>query len=130
MRHVRLKDGAELRRPRCSVTDQRNAPESDNDFGKQSLVQPSSSDSESRGSRWMRMANRIHIRPHVVKEKVHGQLGGKFPLTGKLPALKIGYHQIFWREHPLVHARRGGQNALLVQAHRHISLAGYVIALL
>src|SRR5258707_152250 len=74
MRHVRLQRGAQFRSSRRSVADERNAAEADDNFRKQSLVESASGDSKSRRCGWVRVANGIHVRAHVVKQEVHGQL--------------------------------------------------------
>jgi len=66
---------------------------------------------------------------NVVKEEVHGQLRREFALAGKLPPVQIGNTNLP-APAAFIHAGWRGQNALVVQAYRHISFAGYVVALL
>ncbi len=72
----------------------------------------------------MAMADSHHIRPHAVKQEMHGEFGRKFSITGKLPAVQIGDDQILGRQHPFIHASRGGENAAVIQAHGNVSFAG------
>src|SRR6202158_727452 len=102
MRYVRLERGAELRRSRRSVPDQRNAAKANDNFGKQSLVESAARDGKSRCCGWVRVADGVHVRAHVVKQEMHGQLRRKLAFAGELAPLKVGNHQIFRREHAFV----------------------------
>jgi hypothetical protein len=79
----------------------------------------------------MSVANRVNIRPHAIKQEMHGQLGGRFSVPRDMPPFGIDGDQIVWREHPLVHARGSSEYPLFVETHREIAFACHdVLALI
>ena len=109
--HVRFDGGTELGGARCGVAHQRNLAQTDDHFGKKSLIESAVGDSESGGSGRMGMAHGVDVLAEAVDEKMHGHLGGHFAFSSELPAVQVGDHKIFWRKHPFVHASGRSQNA-------------------
>ncbi len=123
VRHKRLDGLTQLLSSRRRILHQRNLSESHDNFGKQGMIQRPTGDRKSGGRGRMPVTDGHYIRPHAVEQQMHGELGGKFSITGKLPAVQIGDDQILGRKHPFIHAGRSGENAAVVQPHGNISFA-------
>jgi hypothetical protein len=69
------------------------------------------------------VTNRVHIRPHLVKQKVHASFGGDLAIAAEMTAFHIHDDEITWSHHALVEARGGGQNMIGVESDGEVSFA-------
>src|SRR5262249_31028796 len=97
---------------------------------KQCLVKPATRDRESCCGWGMSVANRIHIGPHAIEEKMHGQLGREAAVARNLMPVQVRNHQVFWSEHAFIHAGGSGEDAIVAQANRESALTSNVVTLL
>src|SRR6266702_4451960 len=123
VRHKRFDSIAQLLSSRRGILHQGNLSKSHDDFGKQGMIQRASRDRKSGGGGRMAVADSHHIRPHTVEEEMHGQFGGKFAVSGELPAEQIGDDQIVGRELSFIHASRSGENTAVSQPNGNVSFA-------
>src|SRR5262249_20110541 len=78
----------------------------------------------------MRMHHGPDIRPHTVNRGVHGDLGSAVFAPLNLVALHIDDDHVVDMHHALAHAGGSGEDAVLIEADRDVSVIGGHPALL
>src|SRR5215469_9587638 len=123
MRDVGLKNGAEIGSARCGVAHERDFAKANHHFGKKGLIQTLPGGSES-GCRWrVRMAHRLNIFAHLIKEKMHSRFRGNLAVTVQVSSTDVRDDKITGGHHAFVETGGSSENAISIETNGKIPFA-------